>query len=171
MRKEAEGGAIGSAQALAYTRPLIAGVQLLSLVFIIYDLVAGRALCRAALHFESKIWTAVFLLLAGWLPCGLATSAVSLAYTRYTGVTYVQDRVGFARSGGSDIAFWTGFASFLSTVTLSYYLGMPGWSGATRGLAVLLVAIVASVTLSSIISRFLFVRMFGPKVQGSLWMG
>jgi hypothetical protein len=169
MRKEAEGGAIGSAQALAYTRSLIAGVQFLYVALVIYDAWKGPGLLRAALHFESKVWAVVYVLLAGWLPRGFAASAVGIAYTRYTGLAYVQDRIGFARAGGSDIAYWVGFLCFQAALVTSYAIGYPTWTGLTRGLVLAVFATASSVFLSSLLSRALFSRMFGPKVQGSLW--
>ena len=172
MRKVAEGGALGTAQNKAYTRQLIMVVHLGFLAFLIYDLWGGGSgILRAALHFESKVWTAVFLLLAGWLPSGFAASAVSVAYTRYTGVTYVEDRLGYARSGGSDISYWTGLLSMFGALVVSYHWEVPGLSSVVRSLVIVFSATVVAVIVASILSRLLFRLMYGPPVPGPLWKG
>jgi hypothetical protein len=169
MRKVAEGGALGTAQK-AYTRQLIAFANLGFLAFLIYDLWGGGSgiLC-AALHFKSKVWTALFFVLAGWIPSGFAASAVSIAYTRYTGVTYIEDRLGYARSGGSDISYWTGLLSMSGALVVSYQWEVPGLSSVVRSLVIVFAATVVAMIGASIISRLLFRLMYGPPVPGPLW--
>jgi hypothetical protein len=163
MRKRVEGGAVGTAQNKSYTRWLIIAAMLGFGYFVNLDVKEGGArLLPAALNIDSTGWMWFFLFIALWLATGIPAGVVSVTYTQHTGVVYTEDRLGYAKSGGSDISFWCGFAAFLGVVFVFSKYVPRGVLGGFRPFAVLLLATGAGCLLARLLARMVFSALYGP---------
>lgn len=163
MEKAAEGGRFGAAHVHSYTfvLSLLAGAALVA--FAQADLRAGGdGHLRTAFGVQSngRVWAAF---VGGLFVTTFPVSAVAMLYTRYTGlIAFRDDRVGFARSGGQDVANWGGLLTYVAVLYLFAAWVPAGLLTPLRWLAVLVATAVLGVRVSTGVAHRLFHAQFGP---------
>ena len=161
--KQAEGGGFGAATYRSYTYWLTLLAWGGFYTFAVYDLgQKGHGYLRQAFGIQSSIWLWISLF-AGWFMATLPNQQVAVLYTRYTGrMAYGDDRIGYAKSGGHDIAIWSGF---LSLIVVAFVFakwvpaGLLSWS---RPFALLIATAVLGITIGRFLAKRLFYAQYGP---------
>jgi hypothetical protein len=162
MTKPAEGGRFGAATLRSYTYWLVLAAWIGFVSYVRYDIgEGGPGLLRAATGLQSNTWVWVFVV-AGWFAATIPNQRVSVLYTRYTGrLAYGDDRIGYAKSGGHDIANWGGF---LTLIALLYVFAawVPPGLGWLRPLVLLVATAVIGSTVSVFFAKKVFFALYGP---------
>lgn len=120
----------------------------------------GGGLSRVVLGVESTAW-AKFWAFALYLAIMAPTGRALAEYHHFTGRTFLEDRIGFAKSGGQDIAIFAGLASTAMVVVVVYFLvpaAVPSW---IRVPAIFFVAIMLGNALAGALSRLVYSILFG----------
>lgn len=162
MTKPAEGGGFGAADYRSYTFILSFLAWFGVVSFTQYDLGdKGHGYLHTAFGFESSGWVWVCLVV-GWFAATLPNQQVSVLYTTYTGrLAYGDDRIGYARSGGRDVAAWSGFFSFVGVVCTFAFAVPPGFLFGLRPLTLLVLTACIGVVVARFIARRLFFALYG----------
>lgn len=155
--KEAEGGGFGAADYRSYSFWVSMAAWAAFIGFARHDLGEdGQRHLATAFGVQSNGWL-IACLIAGWFASAIPNQQVAVLYTRYTGrLAYGDDRIGYAKSGGRDIAAWSGFLSFVM-VLFAFARWVPqealAWARP-------LVLVVATAFIGLLIARFLAARLF-----------
>jgi hypothetical protein len=119
----------------------------------------GGKYLSTAFGIDSNLWLTVALIIGGILSI-TGVSTASALYYQYTGRYYTQDRGGFARSGGQDLGFWSGFIIYILTIYL-FSRFIPGdWLGFARPFALLIIAVVGGNMLAHYTVKRLYNMLF-----------
>lgn len=156
-QQAAEPGRFGSANTRSKTFVLwlIAGFILMQLVR--QDLSkTGDKHLYTAFGTGSWAWTVFAVVVTGGLALGFATGTAVKRYYRYTGRTFLEDRHGFARSGGQDVASWSALAAPAAVIVLFAFVIPDEFLGPVRPFAVVVTSWVASAVLCRIAVSLLY---------------
>lgn len=169
MGKQREGGAVGTAQSQSYTYGLHLPVWAVLVWLVWQDLNSGRLL-SVATGLQGNGW--IHLCLVGVFIAALfsSTPATVLQYHRYTGLDYVEDRIGYARSGGSDIASW---AAFFTAVGVAVgFIGIPeSWFGWARPIVMVVAALVLGWLTARLAAGIVFRALYEPTRSMATYAG
>jgi len=160
--KEAEGGGPGTEILKSYTYFLFIAAYGAFFWFARQDIKKGgpRHLTDA-LGIETNTWIIIYLIAAGFV-FGIPQGLVAGLYYQYTGQRFENDRLGFAKSGGVDICFWSAFFVFLIVLYLFTYVVPPLWFGNARPFVIFFFSLAGSLILASKLARRVFTALYGP---------
>lgn len=160
MPKEAEGGAIGSAQLKSYTYWLTFVVGGEAVGFVYYDInQGGPHFLSTAIGIGNSNWLWVSVVIALFIN-SMNASIIANIYQEFTGLSYVQDRLGFAKAGASDINFWSTFLAFVGTIYAFESFVPAGALGIFRPFVVLLVFYVVARILLGVGAHLVFSTLY-----------
>jgi len=148
------------AQYQPYTSGLTHVAFIALAAFTFYDLGHARSL-SLAFGIENTIWICVCMV-AGCLISAFCISVVGYTYTRRTGLLFTSDQEGFIKTGGADIAFWSGFCSLIGTLCIFARFVPAGMLGGFRPFVVLLMAVVVACMLAKMLANIVFSACYGP---------
>ncbi len=170
MSKIPEGGEVGTAHTKSYTFTLQMIAYALLGFFVFWDVLNNDAnYLSLASGLESKLFiVAWFLCIAGVVPFvpfwgpGPLAGIISMLYTQYSGTVYVQDRLGYAKSGAHDIVFWSYYFPLVVTLFLFIKIIPAGTLGVFRVFFLAIVPPIAGRLLVRVLARFVFSQLYGP---------
>lgn len=91
-------------------------------------------------------------------PVGAATRI----YWRFTGRTYVDDRIGFAKAGGQDISSFSGLVAVVGVVFVFARYVPSGLFSWLRPVLLLLAVYLVGIYLASVITTKVLLTLYGP---------
>jgi hypothetical protein len=105
-----------------------------------------------------KLW--LFLIAHGLI--GLScVSVVATTYYKFTGYYFTQDRIGFARAGGSDISNWVCIIVNSAFVAAFAFLIPPGVLGVLRPYVLILTSSFTTFAIARVVATVTFRAIFG----------
>lgn len=173
MSKIPEGGKVGTAQAKSYTFIFQQIANVLLGLFVFWDILFQEAkYLRLAIGLPVGIqfkiiialWYACIIGVIPFLPFfgpGRLASVISPIYTQYTGTVYVQDRIGYAKSGANDIIFWCYYIPLITTLFLFIQIIPAGVFSIFRPFVITIIPPVISHILVRVFARIVFSALYG----------
>lgn len=163
MERKSDNGRSASVNLNSYTYLLLLGAGYLLFSFIRNDLgEQGKGYIRIAYGLQSNTWIWACAI-GNWLAAAFPNQMVAGLYTRYTGLRpYVDDRIGYAKSGGLDVARWSGF---LTMVVLLYLFAVwvpPGRLWGLRSLSLIIATAVIGGRIALFFASKIFFALYGP---------
>jgi hypothetical protein len=161
VRRNPEPGVPFSAESHAYTYWLILIAWCGLWPLIRHDLGpdGSHILIRAyGLSPSWKLWTSVIV---QFFLSGMTASAVSFTYHRFTGYHMVEDRIGYARAGGSDIANWCNLLINALVIFAFSYMVPAAMFGRLRPFVLVVAGILSSVLVARFLATAVFRAQFG----------
>lgn len=159
--RKPESGRCGSANALSYTYWVVIMAVCGAGWYIKHDTSPGGPHfipCAYGVEPSWKLWT--FLVVHGVLAAA-CVSVVAMTYHKFTGYDFVQDRIGFARAGGSDIANWVGLIVNGSFVAVFAFIVPPNYLGVMRPYVLIVIASFTAFAIARIVATVIFRAILG----------
>ena len=168
MKKTPEGGQIGTAQAKSYTFFLTIAAGCALFWFTGNDIKeGGTGYLRIALGLHSKFWIWSCIIVGPAVSSACAAGVAASLYRKFTGLTYAEDRIGYAKSGGADIAFWSAYLSFIAMLALFTWVIPADFLGFFRPFVLLGLSLFSTFVAARAVSAKVFSLLYGSPSENS----
>ncbi len=158
----AESSAFGGAVLNSYTYGYLIGLGWMAMAFLKADMKPeGHHYFLTALGVSSTGWATAW----GIALCFVASvpvSAAALVYHRFTGRTFLADRIGFAKAGGQDIGSVCGSIAVIAVVAVFAALVPPVVPAWLRIPGIMISAAWLGSRAASALAWRVFTALFGP---------
>ncbi|MBX3064730.1 MAG: hypothetical protein KF726_17235 [Anaerolineae bacterium] len=165
MTTRPEPGRFGYAVLMSYTYFLSIGVFGIIQWFTDLDLKqASSSYLRTAFSIDQNSTVSVIMFFGCYILSVLPIGSAVQLYYKYTGRTYTGDRIGFAKSGGHDIATWAGLLSFVLVVYVFARFIPAGILGVGRVVVIFVASFFLSGWLTRTLTGLLYEAMYRPRL-------
>ncbi|MFN8421681.1 MAG: hypothetical protein U0528_20905 [Anaerolineae bacterium] len=165
MTTRPEPGRFGYAVLMSYTYFLSIGVFGIIQWFTDLDLKqASSSYLRTAFSIDQNSTVSVIMFFGCYILSVLPIGSAVQLYYKYTGRTYTGDRIGFAKSGGHDIATWAGLLSFVLVVYVFARFIPAGILGMGRVVVIFVASFFLSGWLTRTLTGLLYEAMYRPRL-------